>query len=80
MAPAEKASLPGSQFDSKQCCEQFVTPVPSFPQSECNYLALQTSVLLRLHLDLYTYGGVAPLGVFPLFLKMVVDIILPKAA
>ena len=24
---AEKASLLGSQFDSKQCCEQFVSPL-----------------------------------------------------
>ena len=33
-------------------------------------------VLLRLDLD--TYGGVDPLGVFPLFLKMVADIIAAK--
>ena len=28
--------------------------------------------------DLDTYGGVDPLGVFPLFLKMIADIIAPK--
>ena len=27
VAPDEKASLLGSQFDSKQCREQFVTPL-----------------------------------------------------
>ena len=32
-APAEKASLMGSQFDSKQCREQFGTPLPCFPHS-----------------------------------------------
>ena len=37
-------------------------------------------VLLRLLLDLDTYGGVDPLGVFPLFLKMVADIIAPKVS
>ena len=35
-------------------------------------------VLLRLLLDFDTYAGVDPLGVFPLFLKMVADIIAPK--
>ena len=45
-----------------------------FPQSRCNYLTFRTPVVLRLLLDLDTYGGVDPLGVFPLFLKMVADI------
>ena len=48
-----------------------------FPQSRCNSLAFRTPVFLRLHLDLDTYGGVDPLCVFPLFLKMVEDIIAP---
>ena len=64
---AKKASLLSSQFDSKQCREQFVTSLSCFPQSRCNFLAFQTSVLRRL-LDLDTYGGVDPLCVFPLFL------------
>ena len=38
-------------------------------------MAFQTPVLLRLLLDLDTYGGVGPLGVLPLFLKIVADII-----
>ena len=75
MAPAEKASLLGSRFHSKQCPEQFVTPLSCCPQCRCNSLAFRTPVLLRLLLDLDTYGGVDPLGVFPLFLKMVADII-----
>ena len=32
VAPAEKASLLGSQFDSKQCREQFVSPLSCFLQ------------------------------------------------
>ena len=39
---------------------------------------LWPSELLRLLLDLDKYGGVDPFGVFPLFLKMVADIIAPK--
>ena len=78
VASAEKASLLCSQLDSKQCREQIVTPLSCFPQPRCNSLAFRTSVLLRLLLDLDTYGGVDPLGVFPLFLKTVADIIAPN--
>ena len=51
------------------------TPLSCFPQSRCNSLAFRTSDLLRLLLDLDTYGGVDPMGVYPLFLKKVADII-----
>ena len=43
-----------------------------------NSFAFRTSALLRLLLDLDTYGGVDPLGVFPLFLKKGADFISPK--
>ena len=76
-APSEKTSLLGSQFDTKQYSEQFVTPL-CVPQSRCNSLAFRTSVLLRLLLDLDSYGGVDPLSVFPLFLMKVAAIIAPK--
>ena len=66
VAPAEKASNLGYQFDSKQCREQFVTSLSCFPQSRCNSLAFRTPVLLRVLLDLDTYGGVDSLGVFTL--------------
>ena len=71
VAPAEKASLLGSQFDSKQCPEQFVTPLSCSPQSEFNSLAFWIPVRRRLLVGLDTYGGIDPMGVFPLFLKMV---------
>ena len=78
VAPAEKASLLSSPSDRKQCREQFVTPLSCFPQSRCNSLAFRSSVLLGLLLDLDTYGGVDPLGMFRLFLKKVTDIIARK--
>ena len=77
-APAEKASLLGSQFDSKQCHELFVTPLSCFSNSLCNYLAFQTYILQHLLLDLDMYWGIDPLVVFSLFLKKVADIIAPK--
>ena len=56
VASAEKAhSCMDSQFDIKQCREQFVTPL-SCLQSRSNWLAFQTLVLLRLLRDLDTYG------------------------
>ena len=55
-----------------------VTPLSCFPQSRCNYLAFRTSVIMCLFLDLDMYGGVDPLGLFPLFLKKVVDAIAQK--
>ena len=73
VASAEKSSLLISQFDSKQCREQFVTPLSCLPHSRCNYLAFRTPVLLHLGLD--TYGGVDPLGMCPVVLLMVADII-----
>ena len=39
VAPAEKASLLGSQFDSEQCRQQFITALSCFPQSRSNALA-----------------------------------------
>ena len=62
VAPAEKASLLCSQFDSKQCRELFVTLLSCFPQSSCNSLTFQTHVLLRLLLDLDTCGGVTSIS------------------
>ena len=41
-------------------------------------MAVRSPVLLRLRLHLDTYGGVDPLDVFPLFLKMDANIIAPK--
>ena len=78
IAPAEKASLLGSEFDSKQCRWQFVTPLSCFPRSRCNSLAFRAPVLLRLLLDLESNGGVDPLGKFNIFIKMVADTIAPK--
>ena len=49
-----------------------------FPQFRCNSFAFRTLVLLCLLLDLDTFDGVDTFGVFPLFLKIVADIIVPK--
>ena len=61
-----------------QCCQQFVTLLSCFSQSRCNSLAFRAFVLLHLLLDHDMCGGVDSLGVFPLFLKKVVDYIALK--
>ena len=58
VTPVEKGSLLASQFDSKHCREQFITPLSRFPRSRCNSLAFQTSVLMHLLLGLDTYMGI----------------------
>ena len=57
-----------------------MTPLSCLTQSRCNSSAFRSPVLLHLLLYLDTYGGVDPLGVFPLFLTMVADIIAPKCS
>ena len=74
VAPVEKSSLLGSQFDSKQCREQFFTFV-LFPSVLVQFFDLPISILVRLLLDFDTNRGDDPLGVFPLFQKKVADII-----
>ena len=77
MVPVEKASFLGSQFESKQCREQFVTPLACFLRYRCNSLAFQTPVLLHLLLIL-AHLGVLIIWECPQFRKMVADIIAPK--
>ena len=78
VAPAEKASLVGSQFHSQQCREQLLTLLSCFPQSRGNSFSFLTPVRPRLLLDPDTYKGVDPLAVLPVFLKKVAGIIAPK--
>ena len=63
LAPAEKVSLLGSQFDSKLCREQFVTPLSCFPHSRCNSLAFWTPSLCVCFL-IFTHKVVLILCVF----------------
>ena len=64
MAPCERASLLGSQFNSKLCCEQFVTPLSCFLSLGVrNSFTFRISVLLCLLFDFDIYGGVDPLAV-----------------
>ena len=78
--PADKASLLSSQFDSKQCREQLVTPMSCIPPSICAILWL--SELLPscvCFLILICMGeSIILLQLLPLFLKKAVDIIAPK--
>ena len=79
MALAEKTSLMGSQFDTKQCREQFVTALSCFPQSTVGAIHWPSGLLsFCVCLLILTHMVVLILLGFPLFLKMVADIIAPK--
>ena len=68
VAPAEKVSL-------------LVLSLTASSSSHHCLVSLILGTILRhsgLLLDIYTEGGVDPVGVFPLFLKMVANIIAPK--
>ena len=79
VAPAEKTSLLGSKFDRNSVVSSLsLLCLVSISLGDFLGGDFWTSVLLRLLLDLDTYEGVDPLGVFPLFLKKVADIIARK--
>ena len=76
VAPAEKASLLGSLFDSNQCREQFAhLGLVILRFGAILWHSALLSFCVCFVLLTYAYGGVDPLWVFPLFLKMVPDII-----
>ena len=78
--PAEKASLLGVHFDGKQCRDEFSAPASCFPEPSCTSLAFRSGLVKKLLLDLDSYGGADPTGIFPLFLKMVANVLAPKLA
>ena len=65
VVPAEKTSLLGFQVDSNSVVSSLsLLCFVSVSSARCNSLAFRISVLLRLLLNLDTYMGVDPLGVF----------------
>ena len=75
---AEKAELLSAHFDSKQSRDPILMPVSCHPEPQLTSLAFRSSVVKALLLDLDSYGGVDPVGMFPLFYKRVAGILAPK--
>ena len=64
-----KADLLSDDVDNKQSREAVVLPLPCHQSPSLTTYAIRSSEVRRLLLDLDTYGGTDPLGMFPLFLK-----------
>ena len=67
--PVGKAQLLTTQFDGKQCRENFVLPSSCYPRPLCCSLAFRSSQVKRLLSDLDAGGRVDPLGVFRCYLR-----------
>ena len=73
-----KADLLSDHFDSKESRESVVLLVTSDPSPSLITFAFGSSEVKRILLDLDPYGGIYPLGMFPLFLKRAADILAPR--
>ena len=65
-------------FNSKQSREAVDLPLTCNPSHNFTTFAFRSSEVRRLLLDLDPYGGIAPLGMFPLFLKRTTDVVAPR--
>ena len=73
-----KADLLSDYFESKQSRESVDLLVTCHPSPSLITFAFRSSEVKRLLLDLDTYGGTDPLGMFPLFLKRTADVFAPR--
>ena len=72
-----KADLLSDHFDSKQSREAVDLPLTCHPSLSLTTFTFRSNEMRRLLLDLDPYGGTAPLGTFPLFLKRTADVMAP---
>ena len=73
-----KADLLSDRFDSKQSREAVDLPLTCHPSSGFTTIAIRSSEVRRLLLDLDLYSGTGPLEMFPLFLRRTADAIGPR--
>ena len=73
-----KADLLSDHFDSKQSSESVDMNVTCYPSPSLITFAFMSSEVKRLLLNLDPYGGTDPLGMFPLFLERMADVLAPR--
>ena len=73
-----KADLLSDHFDSKQSREAVDLPLTCHPSPCFTTFLFRSSEVRHLLLDLDPYGGTDPLGMFPLFLQRIADVIAPR--
>ena len=76
--PASKADLLNSFFDSKQSQVSIDLPHTCHPETKLSSFAFRASSVHELLMDLDPYGGVDPLGFFPLFFKEIATVFSSK--
>jgi hypothetical protein len=76
--PVLKAELLSSFFDSKQSREDIELPHSCHPLPKLTSFAFRSRAVLKLLLGLDSYGGVDPLGFFPLFFKEIAPVFASK--
>ena len=74
----KRARLLMSQFDSKQSRDTVALPPTCHPIASFTKFAFRSKELFIILHDLDEYGGTDPLGMFPLFLKKIADVLAPK--
>ena len=73
-----KADLLSDHFHSKQSREAVDRPLTCHPSPSLTTFTFRSSEVRRLLLDLDPYGGINPMGMFPLFLKRTADVMAPR--
>ena len=73
-----KANLLSDHFDRKQSREAIDLPLTSHPSISLTTFAFRSRAVRHFLLDLDPYGGIDPLGMFPLFLKRTADVMAPR--
>ena len=75
-----KAKLLSAHFDGKQSRDPVDLPFTCHLSSSLITFPFMSREVRRLLLDLDSYGGTGPLGMFPLFLKTTADVPAPSLA
>ena len=75
-----RADLLSAHFDGKQSRDTVDLPSTCHPSPSLTTFAFRSREVKRLLLDLDFYGGIDPLGMFPLFLKKTAVVLAPRLA
>ena len=73
-----KAEMLSAHFDRKQSRNHIDLPSTCHPSTSLNTFAFRSREVKRLLLDLDSYGGTDPLGMFPHFLKRTAEVLAPR--
>ena len=76
--PKEKAALFADVFDSKQSNDSLTMPQSCFPEAELTTFAFRFGEVKKLLLELDSYGGAGPDGIFPLFFIKTANYLAPQ--